>query len=564
MGKKEEAKKQQVNELARLRKRIAELEKAKIKQEKTEKILLVHERVRYLLTATSVVVYASKISGDYGATFLSDNVRHVVGYGPKEFLKKSSFWFDNIHPEDRQRVLSEVKKVLKEDYHVYEYRFRRKDGEYIWVRDEMRLVRDEKGKPVEITGFWTDITERKEIEDELQRSSKLLKKFMESATEGFVLFDSNLNIVDVNDYLLKAFGQKKEDIIGQNMLDITLNPWETGRYDQYMKVIETGKPYFVDDVMPPAKLGDKHFAIKAFKVGDGMGMILRDVTDQMRAEKALQESEARFRSLYESVQAGVLVQDAGGRIIHANKIACDILGIPETQLKGKTFTGPLWRMIDEGGKYISDEEHPLIMTCCTGELVRNAVRGIFPDDPTKIRWLLVSTEPILDPLTGKPEEVIVTFVDITERKKAEEALSESEKRYRHIFEHSPIGIGISSLKGNVITANKAMETITGYTLKEFRKINIADIYENKEDRKKLLDAINRHGGVSNYPVRLKRRDGTPYGALLSISRINIGGKDFLHTICLDITGQKEVARSSKIRPKKKKKTSKRKSPPRKK
>ncbi len=556
MGKKEETKKQQVNELARLRKRIAELEKAKIKQEKTEKVLLVHERIRYLLTATSVVVYASRISGDYGTTFISDNVSQLVGYKPKEFLKKSSFWFDNIHPEDRQRVLNEVKKVFKEDYYLYEYRFRRKDGEYIWVRDEMRLVRDEKGKPVEITGFWTDITERKEIEDELQRSSELLKKFMESATEGFVLFDTNLNIVDVNDYLLKEFGQKKKDVIGVNMLDITPNPWETGRYDQYMKVIETGKPYFIDDVMPPAKLGDRHFAVKAFKVGDGMGMILRDVTDQMRAEKALQESEARFRTLYRSVQAGVIVQDADGKVIHANEIACNILGMAENQLKEKKFTGRFWRMVDEDGKYVSDEEHPLIMTCCTGELVRNAIRGIFPDDPTKTRWLLVSTEPLVDPLTGKPEEVIVTFVDITERKQVEETLRESEMRYRHIFEHSPIGIGISSLKGKVITANKAMEVITGYTLKEFRKINIADTYENKEDRKQLLDAINRHGGVTNYPVRLRKKDDTPYDALLSISRINIGGKDFLHTICQDITGQTKPTGRSHIHPRHKRRTTK--------
>ncbi len=564
MGRKNKTKKQAVNELARLRKRIAELEKARIRQKKIEETLLVCERVRYLLTATSVVVYASEISGDYGTKFISDNVRQVVGYGPKEFLKKSSFWFDNVHPEDRQRVFNEVKKVFKKNYHVYEYRFRRRDGEYIWVRDEMRLVRDEKGKPVEITGFWTDITGRKEIEDELQRSSELLKKFMDSATEGFVLFDSNMNIIDINKFLLKEYGLKKENIIGLNMLDITVNPWETGRYNQYMKVIETGKPYFIDDVMPPVKFGNKHFAVKTFKVGDGMGMIVRDITEQRRAEKALKESEARFRTLYKSVQAGVIVQDAEGKIIHANEIACDILGMPENQLKGKTFTGPLWRMVDEDGKYISEEEHPLIMTCCTGELVRNAIRGIFPDDPTKTRWLLVSTEPLLDPLTGKPEEVIVTFVDITERKKAEEALSESEKRYRHIFEHSPIGIGISSLKGKVITANKAIQTITGYTLKEFRKINIADTYENKEDRKQLLDAINRHGGVSNYPVRLKKKDGTSYNALLSISRINIGGKDYLHTICQEITEQKTTARPSKIRPKKKKKISKRKPPQRKK
>jgi PAS domain S-box-containing protein len=548
MDKKGISKKKLVSELTRLRKRIAELQKVKVKREKTERgkkqeqILLVNERLKYLLTATSVVVYASKTSGDYGATFISDNVRQMTGYGSTNFVKKASFWFDNIHPEDHKHVLKEVKKLFKKDYHVHEYRFRRKDGEYIWVRDEMRLVRDEKGKPVEITGFWTDITECKEIEDKLQRSSELLKKFMESATEGFVLFDSNMNIVDINDYLIKEFGFKKENMIGLNILDITLNPWESGRYNQYIKVIETGKPYIIDDVMPPPEFGDKHFALKAFKVGDGMGMIIRDVTDQIKAEKALQESEARFRSLYESVQAGVIVQDASGKIIHANKIACDILGISASRLKEKKLTGPFWRMIDENGMRVSDEEHPLIMTFRTGRLVRNAVRGVFADDPTKMRWLLINTESLLDPLTRKPEEVIFTFVDITERKQAEEGLQESEMRYRHIFEHSPVGIGVSSLEGKVITANKAMLTITGYSLKELRKINIADTYMNEKDRKYLLEALKRYGSITDYRVRLKRKDGTPYDALLSISRVNIGGKDYFHTICQDITGKKKPKR----------------------
>ncbi len=387
-----------------------------------------------------------------------------------------------------------------------------------------------------------DITELKRIEEDLRKSEEQRRTFMDSATEGFVLFNSNMNIIDVNDYLIREFGFKKEDVIGLNMLDISLNPWEAGRYDQYMKVIETGQPYIIDDVMPPPKFGDKHFALKAFKVGDGMGMIIRDVTDQIRAENALRESEARFRSLYESVQAGVIVQEASGKIIHANKIACDILGISESRLKEKKFTDPFWHMADENGKRISDKEHPMIMTCRTGRLVRNAVRCIFPDDSTKRRCLIVSTEPILDPLTGKPEEVIVTFVDITERKKVEETLRESEMRYRHIFEQSPIGIGISSLDGKVITANKAMQNITGYTLKEFRKINIADTYMNKKDREALRKAIDQYSSVADYRVRLKRKDGTPYDALLNVSRINIGGKDYLHTICHDITGKKKPKR----------------------
>jgi PAS domain S-box-containing protein len=129
------------------------------------------------------------------------------------------------------------------------------------------------------------------------------------------------------------------------------------------------------------------------------------------------------------------------------------------------------------------------------------------------------------------EEVICTFVDITEQKNMGDALEESEERYRHLFENSPIGIGISAMDGKIITANKAMLDIMGCTLDEARKINLADTYESVDDRRRLLQALNQYGRVTDYVVRLKRKDGTIYDAVLSITRINLGGRDYYHTIC---------------------------------
>ena len=140
------------------------------------------------------------------------------------------------------------------------------------------------------------------------------------------------------------------------------------------------------------------------------------------------------------------------------------------------------------------------------------------------------------------EALSVAFVEALNRKRAEEGLRESEERYRHIFEQSLIGIGISSLDGKVVTANKAMQAITGYTAEELERINLADTYENIEDREALFEAISRGDGVVDFPVRLKRKDGTPYDALLSVSRMNLGGKDFLHTICQDVTARKRAER----------------------
>ena len=138
----------------------------------------------------------------------------------------------------------------------------------------------------------------------------------------------------------------------------------------------------------------------------------------------------------------------------------------------------------------------------------------------------------------------------TEQKRIKEALQESEKKYRFLFEQCPIGVGLSSFEGKVISCNKAMESITGYSVEELKKINLADTYENPEDRKVLLEALNRNGRVVNFQVRLKRKDGTPYDTFLNISRIHIGEKDLFQTTCVDITEHKrseEVLRESEDR-----------------
>jgi PAS domain S-box-containing protein len=127
------------------------------------------------------------------------------------------------------------------------------------------------------------------------------------------------------------------------------------------------------------------------------------------------------------------------------------------------------------------------------------------------------------------------------RKQAEDALRESEERYRHLYEWSPIGIGLASADGKVISCNKAMENITGYSIEEFKEINVADTYRDPDDRKVLMAAVKRRGGVVNFPALLKRKDGTPYNALLTLSRFhNLGGEDLLQTICIDITEHKQA------------------------
>jgi PAS domain S-box-containing protein len=491
----------------------------------------IYERLAYLLTETSVVIYAARADGDYGATFISDNVRRLTGFSPRSFLHRTSFWLDHVHPDDRERVLKEIPRLFDNGYYEYEYRFRHKNGHYIWVHDEMRCVCDAKGKCVEIVGYWTDITKRKQMEEGVQKRAERILDFMESATEGFVLMDSKLNILHVNKYLLEKYRWKIEDARRVNALDFSVDLWESGRYEKYLEVLETGKPCVFDSVAVPLEDGETQLKLVAFRVGGDIGLIVHDVTAEERAIQKLKDSEERLRSLYESTHAGIVFHDAEGVVLVANAVACDILDVDQEEVVGQKLHKIMGEIRDERGMIIEKDEHPVAKTLGALTPIRNAIIGLAQKEPFSKRWLLVSTQPIFDSVTGKLDEVLVSFVDFTEQKQIEEALFESEERYRHLFENSPIGIGVSTLEGKVITANKSMLDITGYDLNEFRKINIAETYENREDRERILRIHDRDGRVTNHRVRLRRRDGKVYDARLSISVINIAGKDCLHTIC---------------------------------
>lgn len=133
-------------------------------------LLVSQERLQYLLSSSPGVIYSSKIHHEHSITFMSANVIATLGYEAQEFTANSSFWASHIHPEDLQQALAAVSKLLEQGHNSHEYRFLHKDGTYRWMYDQAKLVQDDAGDALEIVGYWLDITERKQLEEELKAS----------------------------------------------------------------------------------------------------------------------------------------------------------------------------------------------------------------------------------------------------------------------------------------------------------------------------------------------------------------------------------------------------------
>ncbi|GAJ09453.1 unnamed protein product, partial [marine sediment metagenome] len=246
---------------------------------------------------------------------VNEPLLHLLGCSNKEeIIGRSGLQF--IAEQDRDRAIKDMMKAVEVGYGApMQYTFVGKDGGEFDGEASAALLRDGSGSPVGLISLVRNITDRKLVEEALRESEEKLRSFMDSATDFYTIWDSELNLVDLNEASLRyplirlPAGVKKEDFIGKNMLELEPHVKERGRYDQYLEVIKTGKPFFTEDIVPYPKHGDVHLEVRAFKVGDGLGIVTADITERKLAEEALQESDEFSTSLLDNSPTPILVID---------------------------------------------------------------------------------------------------------------------------------------------------------------------------------------------------------------------------------------------------------------
>ena len=169
----------------------------------------------------------------------------------------------------------------------------------------------------------------------LQESEKRLAEFINLANEQFAIFDSKLNCVVINKAALKMMSLREKDVIGKNFRDIFPDAHKRNIYNKCIKVIKTGKPLSIENFVPHPKMGEMYLTIEAFKVGDGLGITIRNITKQKKVEQALQENEKqKFGDVVENAREWIWEVDTNGKYTYSSQIVKKILGYnPEKVLK---------------------------------------------------------------------------------------------------------------------------------------------------------------------------------------------------------------------------------------
>ncbi|MEH1938855.1 MAG: PAS domain S-box protein [Nostoc sp.] len=289
---------------------ISELEAALRERKHVEQELrLANERLQYLLTSSPVVIYSSKkTSGAFSTTFISKNVKTMVGYEAQEFLENPSFWLHHVHPEDVELILGKFQELVEREYSSYEYRWLHADGTYHWFYEKMRLIRDEVGNSIECVGYWADISDRKLAELALQSGQQRYQLLAEASPACIFHTDVDGNVLYFNQRWSEITGCSLEDSLGTGWANAVhpddreqlLLAWNQAtvarssyKYEHRFLRENSTVIWVICHALP--EFGDN---------GEIKGYIgtITDITERKLAEEALYEGAERERAIAQVVQ----------------------------------------------------------------------------------------------------------------------------------------------------------------------------------------------------------------------------------------------------------------------
>ncbi|GEM_PF-400609 len=524
------------------------------------------ERFRSAFEHTAI----GKVLWDADGQVLRANraVQDMLGYSNDELLEMS--WRDLCQPDDQAAFIPELRRLLAGEVSSTQpaLRVRHRDGSWLWGRATLSAVRSADGQVRHVIGELEDITAQRAADDErrarLERQQRHQAAIVRIATHDAVANgDLEAALKAITEIAAHAAGTARagvwfleedgEVLRCADLFDAASGRHESGTtlyssaYPDYFRALESDRVVNADDARADSRtrefveiylaplgitsmldapirirgrvagvvclehVGEPrawHTAEVAF-AGELADHVAQAVSNAQRAvtESRLQVSEERFRSIVNAIPLGVLMYRLAddGRLLFsgANPAADRILGVGCQRYLGKT---------------IEEAFPPLARTEVPDRYRKAAADGV----PWHTEQIFYQDESIrgafeVHVFQTAPATIAVVFTDITDRKRADEALRESEARYRSLFEHNLAGVYRSTLDGRITDCNDAFAAIFGCpSAVDAMERSAIDFYSDLADRQRLIEEIDRKGELRNHELLMRRVDGTPVWVLANM------------------------------------------------
>ncbi len=468
----------------------------------------------------------------------------VFGGSKDELLGKHFADVSGLSPRDLPRLLTAYQKALTGEVVAPSLSFRNKKNQEIFLEGMGSLIRTN-GGPLGIIIIARDVTERQRMEEDLARERDLLHTLLDNIPDGIYFKDNKSCFTRIN----RAQAQRirvddPEAAVGKTDFDFLPEHFAKEAYEDEQRILKSGQPLVGKVEKLTLKDGRiRWFSATKVPIRDRNGQITglvgisRDITEHKNAEELLRENEEKYRSLVENSIDGIAIVQ-GNEILFVNRAVVEMFGRQNLdEMVGHNIT-----------EFVAPESRNLILERGYARERGENVPNRYEFKALRKNGTAFDAEISVSRIVHQGHFALQGIIrDITERKKAEQELRDSEERYRRLFEQSPIGIGIATIDGTIVDMNPVMQEITGFSREDIGKANVINTYVNLKQREKLLESVKKYGHAIDFSVRLKRKNGTLYDALLSVSQINIGGIVYLQTIKQDITERKKVEKEMKSR-----------------
>lgn len=500
-----------------------------------EKLRRSEERLRRAIEIETVGVIFFKTDGSI--TDANDAFLRMCGHSREDLQEGLVRWDEMTPPEWMPRSLRAIDEFDLTGRTVpYEKEYVRKDGSRWWALFAAARLDEEEG-----VEFIIDITKSKRAEEALRESSRRIENILESIAEEFFAVDREWRLTYINERAVSRLQKTRDAALTREAL-LGKNIWEefpqlvgTVFYDKYHEALRERRTVHFETRSP---LSDTWFEVHVYPSEEGLSIYAQDVTERKSAEQALRASEERYHALFDSIDEGFgiieMLYDERGRAVDYR--------ILETNPAFGRMTG----FADAAGKTsleLNPDAEPYWFEIL-GRVARTGEDTRFESYAEALdRWFDVYASRV----GGEDSRrVAIVFANTTERKRAEEALRESEERYRAFFESAAVGAAEADLPtGRFLRVNDNLCGLLGYSRDELLTKTFFQV-THPDDRARGSEGAERllRGRIREYVTekRYLRKDGRIVWAQLAVALVRDRDGRPLHSVAImqDITERKRV------------------------
>jgi len=507
----------------------------------TAELIRSNERSEWAMAASRIGVWDSDLQTSL--SFNSPTYFTMLGYPSGVLPAHVNSWLDLVHPDDREKTLQANQDCIENRIERFEVEFRMlsQDGTWRWILGKGQAIqRSPEGKALRLIGTHTDITERKQIAENLHRSREDFKGYFDIGAIGMCVTSIEKGWIEVNDRLCQMLGYTQAELRLLTWAELT-HPEDLASDLNLFNETLAGKrnTYQLDKrfIRKDGGIVYTTLFVSCSRSPDGSVLYflaaLMDITERKLAEEKLRESEEKFSKAFQFAPLLFTISDVkDGKYLDVNDEFLRISGFTRNEVIGKTSIELGW---------ISPEDRlKLIQMLNTHGNVRSMEMTLHAKDGHGVTCLYQGELLMVNGQT----RLLSIAQDITDQKQAELALLNSEANFRTIFEKAASGYLQVSTEGKLTKVNAAMADMLGYTVEELEQLSFLDI-THPSDRgissKSLQSQLTGERETLQFEKRYLHRDGHIVWGFVSTTlvRDNTGIPLYSITNVTDITKRKQ-------------------------